>query len=65
VWNTSSFVILTAAYSIQPYFVLYNTAVFCIIYRAVDASVRRVDRARAPAPWLTGCSPTLAQLGRS
>ena len=49
---------------IQPYFAL-------LICRAVDASaVRRVDdRARAPrgagAPWLTGCSPTLAQLGRS
>jgi hypothetical protein len=39
VWNTSSFVILTAAYSIQPYFVYglviltacyNNAAVFCI-----------------------------------
>eukprot|EP01051_Picozoa_sp_SAG22_P022485 SAG22_NODE_5401_length_1021_cov_1.229935_3_plen_93_part_01 len=33
VWNTSSFVILTAAYSIQPYFVaIYSMAfmIFCV-----------------------------------
>jgi hypothetical protein len=38
VWSTSSFVILTAAYSIQPYFVRrVRTGTLDNVYRAADA----------------------------
>eukprot|EP01045_Picozoa_sp_COSAG04_P045079 COSAG04_NODE_15618_length_523_cov_1.023419_1_plen_70_part_10 len=48
VWNTSSFVILTAAYSIQPYFVLQRVLQLYVPgYYEYSLSTRKVHRGRA------------------